>query len=288
MKSLRIVVVVLAGLLSTLLHAEPLTLLESGNVLRFVDTAVPSSVLRSVTITGLQSGEAITAIDYRPLNGVLYGIGVVDGGISRLYTINPTTGVATLIGGGPFDASVGLAKTQGLGMDFNPVVDRIRLVNNLGANMRVHPDTATATVDVPTEFAAGDVNQNNSNSPNSIAYSNNVAGATSTTLFGIVAGIGPQVVTIGSRHGSPVSPNAGLMYTVGATGTPGYAGLHQGMDISSSGVAYAIFDNDNRLYTVNLNTGVATSLGLLPTSTTHGPMDIAAPGPQPKRHAVRH
>jgi hypothetical protein len=283
MKSLVIAV----ALLSLPLAAEPLTLLETGNVLRFIDTTAPSKVLRTVTITGLQAGEAITAIDYRPANGALYGVGVVEGGLSRLYRINATTGAATLIGGGPFDPLIGLTKTSGLGMDFNPVVDRIRLVNNIGYNMRVHPDTATATADTNTDFAAGDANQSNSNSPNSIAYSNNVDGAVTTTLYGVVSGNGPQVVRIGSPGGTPVSPNTGLMFTVGATGTGGYAGLHQGFDISRSGVAYLIVDNDNKLFTVNLATGVTTSLGLLPTSTTQGPMDVAAPGPLPKRRSVR-
>jgi hypothetical protein len=287
MKALRALLLLSSAVICAVAGAEPLTLLEPGNVLRFIDTTSPSTVLRSVTITGLQNGEAITAIDYRPANGVLYGVGVVEGGLSRLYTINTTTGAATIIGGGPFDSFVGLTKTGGLGMDFNPVVDRIRLVNNIGMNMRVHPDTATVTVDTSVDFAAADPNQNNSNSPNSIAYSNNQAGALSTTLYGVVSGNGPQVVRIGSPGGSPVSPNSGLMFTVGPTGTGGYSSLHQGFDISRSGVAYLIVDNDNKLYTVNLATGQATNLGLLPTSTTQGPMDIAAPGPYPKRRSVR-
>jgi hypothetical protein len=85
----------------------------------------------------------------------------------------------------------------------------------------------------------------------------------------------------------PLSPNSGVMFTVGPTGTGGYSSLHQGLDISRSGVAYMIVDNDNRLYTLNLNTGTATSLGLLPATTTQGPMDLAAPGPNPKRRSVR-
>lgn len=287
MKTWRVATLFVWALLSASLGAEPLTLLETGNILRFIDTTAPSVVLRTVTITGLQSGEAITAIDYRPANGVLYGIGVVTGGLTRLYTINVTTGAATLIGGGPFDTFVGLTTTAGLGMDFNPVVDRIRLINNLGTNMRVNPDTATATVDTSTTFAAGDVNQNSGNSPNSIAYSNNVAGAVSTTLYGVVSGNGPQVVRIGSPGGTPLSPNSGVMFTVGPTGTDGYSTLHQGLDVSRSGVAYMIVDNDNRLYTLNLDTGAATSLGLLPATTTQGPMDLAAPGPYPKRRSVR-
>ena len=277
MKTLRLTTLVLAAFLATSLAAEPLTLLETGNILRFIDTSAPSATIRTVSITGLQVGEAITAIDYRPSTGALYGVGVVTGGQSRLYTINTTTGVATLVGGGPFDPFVGLTTTAGLGMDFNPVVDRIRLVNNLGTNMRVNPDTAAVTVDTPTAFAAGDPNQSNPNDPNSIAYSNNVAGAVSTTLYGIVSGSGPVVVTIGSPGGTPVSPNSGQMFTVGSTGTGGYSVLHQGFDISPSGVAYAITDNNDTLYTINLATGAATAVGTLP-SPAQGPMDLAAPG----------
>ena len=287
MKNWRVATVILGVLLSASLGAEPLTLLETGNLLRFIDTTQPSVVLRTLTITGLQAGEAITAIDYRPANGVLYGIGVVPGGLTRLYMINGITGAATLIGGGPFDTIVGLTTTGGLGMDFNPVVDRIRLVNNIGMNMRVNPDTATATVDTNVTFAAGDANQNSGNSPNSIAYSNNIAGALTTTLYGVISGNGPQVVRIGSPGGTPISPNSGVMFTVGPTGTGGYSSLHQGLDISRSGVAYMIVDNNNQLYTVNLNTGAATSLGQLPATTTQGPMDLAAPGPYPKRRSVR-
>jgi hypothetical protein len=277
MKKLRLTTLVLGVLLSTSLAAEPLTLLETGNILRFIDTTAPSATIGTVPITGLQIGEAITAIDYRPATGVLYGVGVVTGGQSRLYTINTATGAATLVGGGPFDSFVGLTTTGGLGMDFNPVVDRIRLVNNLGTNMRVNPDTAAVTLDTSTAFAAGDPNQSDTNDPNSIAYSNNVAGAVSTTLYGIVLGSGPVVVTIGSPGGSPVSPNSGQMFTVGSTLTGGYSTLHQGLDISPSGVAYAVMDNNDTLYTINLATGAATAVGTLP-SPAQGPMDIAAPG----------
>jgi hypothetical protein len=48
-----------------------------------------------------------------------------------------------------------------------------------------------------------------------------------------------------------------------------------------------IADNDNRLYTVNLATGVATGLGSLPPSSTQGPMDLAARGVNPRRRSVR-
>ncbi|MEK6371141.1 MAG: DUF4394 domain-containing protein [Acidobacteriota bacterium] len=184
-----------ALLLFTLpLAAEPLTLLDAGGtILRFIDTIAPSFAYRSVTITGLQPNETIGAIDYRPSNGLLYGIGVLASGPARLYTLNTTTGVATQVGSGTFHSFIGASP---IGMDFNPVVDRIRLISNVGINLRVNPNDATAIVDTPVDFAAGDVNQTNQNSPLSLAYSNNTA--TSTTLYGIVSGNGPFLVTVGS------------------------------------------------------------------------------------------
>ena len=246
--------------------AEPLTLLDGPTQLRFIDSATPSTLQRTLTVTGMLAGETIAAIDYRPLDGTLYAIGFnVDE--ARLYTINTTTGAATLVGSGPFDATFGAGGNPG--MDFNPVVDRIRVTSNLNRNLRLNPLTgAIAGTDTNTAFAVGDVNAGNSNAPLSVAYSNNVAGAVTTTLYGIVSGNGPIVVTIGSVNGTPVSPNTGTMFTVGSTGTGGYTSSRQGFDISgSTGIAYAVMDNNNTLYSINLATGAATVVGAFPAGT---------------------
>jgi hypothetical protein len=60
------------------LAAEPLTILDAGGtILRFIDTSNPGFAYRSLTINGLLPNESIGAIDYRPSNGLLYGIGVL-------------------------------------------------------------------------------------------------------------------------------------------------------------------------------------------------------------------
>jgi hypothetical protein len=275
-------------LLALPLAAEPLTLLDAnGTILRFIDTANPAFAYRSVSITGLQPNETIGAIDYRPSNGLLYGIGVLASGPARLYTLNTTTGQATLVGSGPFHSFIGASP---IGMDFNPVVDRIRLISNTDLNVRVNPNDGTAIVDTSVAFSPGDPNQNNNNSPLSLAYTNNVAGATSTTLYGIVSGNGPFLVTVGSPGGSPVSPNSGVMFTVGQTGLGGYFSLQQSMDISGrTGIAYMVVDNNDILYSVNLSTGHATAIGPFPNGSAI--MGIAAsggPDVHPRHRAVRH
>ena len=280
MKTLR--AIALGLLIASGVAAEPLTILDAnGTVLRFIDTTAPSVTLGMLNVTGMQSGEKLAAIDYRPSNGLLYGVGVVSSGATRLYTINTNTGAATLVGNGAFHDFIGLSQ---LGMDFNPVVDRIRIISNVGFNLRVNPNDATAITDTEVAFAPGDPNQSNQNSPLSLAYSNNVPGATTTTLYGIVSGNGPFLVTVGSPGGTPVSPNSGLMFTVGQTGLGGFFGFQQSMDISRRGIAYMVVDNNNILYTVNLATGQATSLGKFPDGSVI--MGLSAPTTA-RRHIVR-
>ncbi|HOT79006.1 MAG TPA: DUF4394 domain-containing protein [Microthrixaceae bacterium] len=103
------------------------------------------------TLTGLESNETLVGIDYRspfkdaggvsnnvPVEGTLYGLGNLGG----LYSINPSTAVATK----KAQISVALAGTA-FGIDFNPTVDRLRVVSNTGQNLRVNVDTGAALVD---------------------------------------------------------------------------------------------------------------------------------------------
>src|SRR5687768_8132571 len=49
--------------------------LTSGNALVRFDTAAPGALLGRSTVTGLQAGESLTGIDFRPANNALYGVG---------------------------------------------------------------------------------------------------------------------------------------------------------------------------------------------------------------------
>jgi hypothetical protein len=123
-----------------------------------------------VAITGLASGETLLAIDFRPATGQLYGVSSA----SRLYVINQNTGVARAIGAGAFSPAVA---GNLVGFDFNPTVDRIRLVTSTGQNLRLHPETGTvAATDGVLNGAAGAT-------ITGAAYTNNTAGATTTVLY---------------------------------------------------------------------------------------------------------
>ena len=86
-------------------------------------------------ISGLPAGVTLSGIDFRPATGDLYGVG----SDSVVYRVNPRTGIA--IAEGP-------AFTPGLtgrffGVDFNPVVDKLRVVSDAGQNLRLNVDEGT-------------------------------------------------------------------------------------------------------------------------------------------------
>ena len=78
------------------------------------------------------------------------------GSTSRLYTIDLTSGVATQVGASPFAAA--LSGTN-FGFDFNPVVDRVRVVSDADQNLRLNPNNgALAATDTALAYAVGDAN----------------------------------------------------------------------------------------------------------------------------------
>lgn len=202
-----------------------------------------ASVISTTTITGLQPEENLLAIDFRPGTGQLYGLGST----SRIYILNPTTGAATALGAGPFSPALSGALS---GFDFNPVVDRIRVVTSGGQNLRLHPETGAV--------AATDTNLN-PGTPNAgaAAYTNNIAGTTATELFTIDFTAG----TLNKQD-----PNPGTLTPVGSLEVSGING-DGGFDIGS-GIALANFTSNgmNHLYQIDLTSGKATNLGMLAES----------------------
>ena len=252
--------------------AELIYAVLATNTLLSFDSATPGTQT-NVAITGLQGGETILGIDLRPATGQLYALGST----SRLYTINPATGAATQVGSaGAFT----LAGTS-FGFDFNPTVDRIRVVSNLGQNIRLNPNDGTlAGTDTALAYAAGDPNSGTPPSDVGAAYINNTAGAPSTTLFGIDTGL-DVLVRQGSVGGSPTSPNTGQLFTVGPLGVnPTDAAF----DVSGvTGTAYATLCSGIAcsLYIINLSNGAATLVGSLTTQTPITGMTVGVQGPTP-------
>jgi Domain of unknown function (DUF4394) len=136
-----------------------------SNRLIAFSSANPAQLLHSVPITNLAPGEVILGIDVRPANNQLYALGST----SQLYVINYLNGVATRVGA-PFIPA--LSGTD-FGFDFNPTVDRIRIVSNTGQNLRLHPDTgAVAAIDGALSYAPGDPNAGRTPQVTAAAYTN--------------------------------------------------------------------------------------------------------------------
>jgi hypothetical protein len=126
---------------------------DGAQLIRFNTFTVGSIPGATVTVTGVAAGEALVGIDYRPATGQLYGLGVNGGAnTATLYLIDPQTGAATAAVAGTTGA-IALADASGApvdlpaggyGFDFNPTVDRIRVVTSSGLNFRLNPNTGTA------------------------------------------------------------------------------------------------------------------------------------------------
>ncbi len=212
----------------------------SNQLIRF-NLSTPNNVTIIGTITGLQSGENILGIDFRPVNGQLYALG----SSSRLYTINLTTAAASQIG----NAGAFTLNGTNFGFDFNPTVDRIRVVSNTGQNLRINPNDGS--------LSATDPNLNpGTPMVTAAAYTNSISGATTTTLYDIDTGNNTLNIQNPANAGTlvPVGPLG-----VTATGTNGFD------IIARDGSAYAALTvgGVTGLYVINLQTGAATFVAVI-------------------------
>ena len=265
--------VILGGFYAQCALAEELVgladLANGSQALITFDSMTPGNV-NSTAITGTPAGVQLTAIDFRPLTGELYGLG----SDSALYTLNRSSGSATRVGAGFTNPLNG----GNFGFDFNPTIDRIRIVSDADQNFVANPITGDANVatTTPVFYAAGDVNAGKQ--PNVVhhAYDNNLFGQLSPNPPG------SQLRAIDTQLDILVTQanNAGTLATIGSLGID--ATDIGGFDVSTSGVAYAVFSNgvgavDSTLYTISLQTGQATKLGEVPFTV----WGLAAPVPEP-------
>ena len=232
--------------------------LTNANQLVRFNTKRSNTPLGTVAITGLNGGENMRGIDFRPATGQLFGVSDAN----RLFIINQFTGAATLVG----TLSNGVTFPN-VGFDFNPTVDRIRIVSEADENRRANPNDATAIIDGTLAFAAGDVNAGQN--PNVVAagYTNSFGGATTTALFDIDSNL--DILA----QQNPA--NAGTLTTIG--GLTWNTSANAGLDIfSGNNTALASLElviggnpaGNSGLYQVDLTTGTAAFIA---------PIGVAAP-----------
>ena len=239
-------------------------LLTDDNRLLRIKSHSPSTTLSDVAITGLEraiDGEEIVAIDVRPATGGLYGLS----NFARLYSLNPVTGVATKIGA-PNAAITGLTGFS-FGIDFDRVLDELRIVSDTQSNFRVDPDTLAVTQHTSLE-EMGIV---------AIAYSYYDPNNDPPELFGIDS-LTDNLVLIGGIGGTPSADN-GAVTTVRDIDmeVPPRAGLDMS-PVDDTLFMAARISGDDGLYTIIR--GVANRVGD-PIVNDGGPvigLAIATPG----------
>lgn len=247
--------------------------LASGNEFITFNADKSNRTSSSVKITGLAAGESAVGFDFRP--GDLGANGVNDIGkpyaitdASRIYIVDPKTGVASSpvslvlsVGGAPV-----LLSGTSFGVGFNPVVDRLRIHSDADQNLRINVETGVTAIDGTLAYTAGDPSAGQNPNVTATGYTNNDAdAATGTELYAIDADL-DILVEFGPAVAGVSGPNTGLLVTVGPLGVN--TGSLAGFDISnSSGIAYAALSpspsGKSTLYSVDLDIGVATKLGML-------------------------
>lgn len=228
----------------------------------------PQVLLSSKPLRGLAPQERLLGIDYRVAKGQLYGLGVS----GQLYRINTQDGSVSAVGTPSALPSEG---AQEWGFDFNPTVDRIRVVNDAGFNLRLHPDTG-AVVDGNAEqpglqfdgrlaFDAGDVNAGKLVAIVAAGYSYNKRDEKITTNYALEGRQG-LLVHQGSKEGVQpmISPNSGRLFTVGSLGLGTFE--RATLDVSDvSNTAYSAISRGGSSvwYRIDLETGRATRIGTI-------------------------
>lgn len=115
----------------------------SGQRLVMFNRDNPSRILNTAAIN-LPAGQRLIGIDYRPLDEKLYALTT-----SAVYTVDPRTGALSE----PVALSSGMGLADGVpppvvplignsfGFDFNPAVDRLRVVSDANTSLVVNVDT---------------------------------------------------------------------------------------------------------------------------------------------------
>jgi hypothetical protein len=213
---------------------------------------ISSRGTKSVQVTGIDGN--LQGIDFRPADGQLYGVTDTD----NVYVINPRNGRAKLVSKLSSSFNGGFQS----GFDFNPVPDRLRIVGSNDQNFRTNVDNGQVNVDKPVAYAAGDANTGTDPNITAIAYTNSVAGAKTTQLFGIDYDLDVLVLQ------DP--PNDGNLKTVGKLGVNfgPLGGFDIFTDAQGKNTAFAI--SGSTLYTIDLSTGAAQKVTEIPRGSFIG------------------
>jgi hypothetical protein len=265
---------------------------DGTQLLRFTSASPGTAV--TVTITGVVGGEALSGIDYRPQTGQLYALGVNDtANNATLYLLDPQTGVATPVGAPGQVAFVDAAgmpvdlppASSGYGFDFNPTVDRVRVVSNSGLNFRVNPNNGAPVDGNLNNTAAPPAGTNTDGSINALPVgSTGVSGAAYTNSFGqpltggvttqyVLDSVSDQLYIQNPPNSGTITAGLGIKVNNSLIDFTAVNGLDIPSDVrvmtsntpASSGSAFAalMIGGTQKLFSIDLVTGASVDMGAL-------------------------
>ncbi len=218
-----------------------------------VQTPFKSSI---IDISG--SVESLSAIDFRPATGELFGY---DDATDSYVTLNPFTGMTMSASGDAVSAT----NTGILDIDWNPTIDRMRTVTETDQNIVYNPNTGQASDGSTTSlfYAEGDVQAGMNPSIVANAYTNSVANAQSTKQFALDH-VSNTLVTLDNNAGT-LNTVGTLMTSDGVLDFNEKAGFDIVTDMNGNNTAYASLEVNGSaaLYMINLQTAEATMLGII-------------------------
>ena len=257
--------------------------LGTDNSLIPFETSNPAGAGAAIPVAGLTAGDSLVAIDFRPQNGFLYGLGFNSvSGTVTLYSLSHRSGQATPVGApvafvNDMNIPRAVAGTA-FGFDFNPTVDRARVVTDAGQNFRLEPNTG-AGVDGNAGLAGVQMDGNVVGATTALqatAYTNNQQNATVTTLYTLDALSDRMFIQNPPNNGNQTTP-----VDVTLNGDPLDFGSANGFDIlpgvnvgasnsvaTGAGHAALTVGGVTGLYTIDLSNGAATSLGPIGNGST--------------------
>jgi hypothetical protein len=256
--------------------------LSNGTLTAF-DVTNPGAADPPVAVTGLVAGDVLVGIDFRPQNGFLYGLGYNGvAGTAQLYHVSHRTGASTPIGS-PFSFVAADGTTPApvvgtnFGVDVNPTVDRIRVVNDAGQSFRVNPNTG---LPIDANLLATGIQMDGpingaTTTVDAAAYTNNQQNATVTTLYTLSAGTNQLFIQNPPNNGTQTTPvnitmNGSALDFAAADGfdiLPGVNVTTGNAVASGPGLAALTVGGNTGLYTVDLTTGAAALVGPLGIAT---------------------
>lgn len=234
-----------------------------GTLMATFTTDQPNVLNWVRTINGLVGDKKLVGIDFRPQDGLLYGVGDAGG----IYTIKMPPVTTDVVVTKVSQLQVALYGTN-FDIDFNPAADRLRLISDNGQNLRHNLNDHTTIEDttLTTPPLTGPTR-----GVTAAAYTNNdLNAATATALFDIDTTLDQVVIQAPANNGT-LSPIGSLGFDAGANaGLDIFSYLTNGK--TTSVVAFASLTpygaSTPSLYSVNLFTGEPTLVGQFPLNLT--------------------